>query len=335
MTSSLAIMSVHINMKVIEMGNRRQQPRGGSTRLHDVPRTDMENVGVFHYQNALNQDLQFEPRMIRENINTALIMESDVDWDMRIKRSMQGFSEGAKVIADEAFRPEIREIGEGSKHPRNFTTPPSIDLSPYGDNWDILWIGHCGANGNGDGRYYAYHDPSAAAGVHAWEYSPGPGGSYPRPGNTRLVFQLAQIVCTSAYAISNRGARKMESHFHEANQPVDIRMWDQCHWDPELVCVTTFPQIISVAESKSNIKHTAGFAFGKVIEEEEVKPGMGIQISARMNAYLGVAGQGPRKWRKEWNDEVGEGEGDGEREEDDYIGEDDGKILNDFSELSS
>ena len=62
-------------------------------------------------------------KIISENLSSALIIESDSDFDMRIKQSMLGLSEGAKLIADFPFSPASQ----------------SQPLSPYGDKWDILW----------------------------------------------------------------------------------------------------------------------------------------------------------------------------------------------------
>lgn len=62
-------------------------------------------------------------KIIDENIASALIMESDADFDLRVKQSMLGLSEGSKAIADFPFNPVNQ----------------SLTYSPYGENWDILW----------------------------------------------------------------------------------------------------------------------------------------------------------------------------------------------------
>ena len=104
-------------------------------------------------------------KMIAENISSALVMESDVDWDLRIKPTMQGLADGARAIADFPFDPPTRP-SKSRGHAKELVQPePHI---PYGDKWDMLWIGHCGANGNGDGRYYKYNDSSAPSDDHAW-----------------------------------------------------------------------------------------------------------------------------------------------------------------------
>ena len=61
-------------------------------------------------------------KIVNEGIASALVMESDADWDMRVKESMLGLSRGAREVADFPFGEA--ETGMGS---------------PYGDHWDVLW----------------------------------------------------------------------------------------------------------------------------------------------------------------------------------------------------
>ena len=109
-------------------------------------------------------------------------------------------------------------------------TPPKLFVQPRNPQADSVRtnrIGHCGAHTNGDGRAYAWEDKSAPDKSHTWaEYSQ-MADNYHRANGTRLVFQLRDVVCTVAYAISNQGARKMEKRFKSVNQPVDLEMLKQ------------------------------------------------------------------------------------------------------------
>ena len=239
--------------------------------------------------------------MIHENITSALIMESDVDWDMRIKDSMVGLGEGVKAIADWPFDPA--QSSKDPKHPRNFEKELQTE-SPYGDKWDLVWMGHCGSSADGNGRIYAWDDIGAPDEEHAWSYAERPGEGH-RPPGTRIVFQMRKTVCTTAYMMSNRGAHKFEKIFREANSPIDLKIWSDCEHNPTLSCLGVWPQIISMAESKTNIKHTeGGQAFGHEVTEEKVVAGNGIQISARINAKEGLASLGPDHWKAEWTNGV-------------------------------
>ncbi|RYO79223.1 hypothetical protein DL766_003995 [Monosporascus sp. MC13-8B] len=63
-------------------------------------------------------------RIMEENLESALIMEDDVDWDTRLESQLPMIAQGARELFP-APRPR---------------PPPS----PYGWGWDLLWLGHCG-----------------------------------------------------------------------------------------------------------------------------------------------------------------------------------------------
>ena len=224
-----------------------------------------------------------------------------MDWDMRIKQIMVGVGQGTKAVADWPFDHDgPPQPSETPRHTRDMSIPRP---SPYGNKWDLIWLGHCGSAANGDGRIFAFNDTSAPDKEHAWVYGPHPTDDQREPG-TRIVYHLKETVCTTAYAISNSGARKMERAFKEANAPVDTKMWDTCAHDHHLSCLGVFPQVISPAESRTNINHDeGGFVFGHEITEERLVAGKGIQVSSRVNADLGLADKGPEGWKWEWEDE--------------------------------
>ena len=225
-------------------------------------------------------------------------MESDVDWDMRIKQSMIGVGEGTKAIADWPFDPPLPAESTSSSIKGALDPQPR----PYGDKWDILWIGHCGSSANGDGRIYAFNDTAAPDDDHAWAYGNRPADGH-RPPGTRIVYQLDTTVCTTSYAISNQGAHKFERIFQQANSPIDLKIWDACANNPKLACLAVWPQVISMTESRGNIKHTeGGLSFGHEIVEEKIVAGKSIQVSSRVNANLGTADKGPDGWTWEWRD---------------------------------
>lgn len=236
-------------------------------------------------------------------------MESDSDWDMRIKESMIGVGKGTKAIADWPFDPE-----ESTREPGIVRRPgqPFRPHSPYGDKWDLIWLGHCGSAANGDGRVYAFNDSAAPDDEHVWVYGPQPSKGH-RPRGTRIVYHIRESVCTTAYAISNRGARKFDRIFKEANSPIDLKLWDACGNNPKIVCIGVFPQILSMTASRTNIKHTGGgLSFGREIEEEVIMAGNSIQVSSRVNAHLGLAAKGPEGWKWEWKTDTSNGRADGE-----------------------
>lgn len=72
--------------------------------------------------------------MVSADLESALILEDDVDWDTSIK-------DQARLVSDAV---------------RKFTGADSQDVSPYGYSWDLLWIGHCGEPTHNDTRRLEY-----------------------------------------------------------------------------------------------------------------------------------------------------------------------------------
>lgn len=60
--------------------------------------------------------------VITSGQETALIIEDDVDWDVEIKSEM-------RLVSDNV---------------RAFMGTAAEDPTPFGTEWDVLWLGHCG-----------------------------------------------------------------------------------------------------------------------------------------------------------------------------------------------
>lgn len=139
-------------------------------------------------------------RIVNTGVSSALIVEDDVDWDVHLKLQLNDIAHGARRI-----------LGESSPFPH----------SPYGDAWDILWLGHCGEPfpetleenaGLEDDlkarmsiKFTIKHDdtvPPYSQVSHLVDWS-----SY--PAHTRLVHMTAAPICSFAYAVSQSAARKI------------------------------------------------------------------------------------------------------------------------------
>lgn len=142
-------------------------------------------------------------RIVEEDLDTVLIMEDDMDWDVRLKAQLKQVASGTRSLL------ESRDD--------NPNTKPN---SPYGNDWDILWLGHCGEvfpetleeNLNKSPwqlrkvtKKYTIKDdltvppPNAVTGFQDYEKTP----------YTRWVHITGAPICTFAYALSQRGARKV------------------------------------------------------------------------------------------------------------------------------
>ncbi|TPX09593.1 uncharacterized protein E0L32_009194 [Thyridium curvatum] len=154
-------------------------------------------------------------RMVEEGIESALIMEDDMDWDVRLKAQLEMIATGSrKLMTDlpETYFPS---------HPK--TAGSGTPASPYGNDWDVLWLGHCGEPFPEDldeNKGLAEDDPARLAMQRKYTISNDP--SVPpraqvkgladfaaHPERTRFVHHTAAPICTFAYALSQRGAQKV------------------------------------------------------------------------------------------------------------------------------
>jgi GR25 family glycosyltransferase involved in LPS biosynthesis len=140
-------------------------------------------------------------RIVEEDLESALIMEDDMDWDVRLRSQLEQVARGSR---------ELLEPHDENPH------------SPYGDNWDVLWLGHCGEpfpellDENKDKpsdhpglrymkhKYVIENDPT----VPPPEHTTGLVDFHAHP-HTRWVHISAAPICTFAYALSQQGARKV------------------------------------------------------------------------------------------------------------------------------
>lgn len=225
--------------------------------------------------------------MVRENISTALILESDADWDMRIHDILPEVAKGVKNIADFPFL----------EHPRVFPAD-----KPYGDNWDMLWMGHCGMVSEGNARSYAFNDSTVPPEDREYTFTTKP-TPHQHPNGTRAVFEVGLAVCAWGYALTRGGAIKLIKFLEEAERPIDVKMWQVCGSQDTLTCLGVYPQVISGAPSKSNIEHGEG-EVAPPIEMDRSKgghlPGPALQYSARRNAHIAAKRLGPEFWINEW-----------------------------------
>jgi hypothetical protein len=177
--------------------------------------------------------------MVRENIQTALVFEDDADWDVAIKYQMLQAARATRFVTGQP---------EDAKSP-----------SPYGDDWDIIWFGHCaaGADPEHDRRFVVTDDPTV---LPPWSRSEfvKPDMSYWEEDSddylnfqTRIYFKSSWNSCTAAYAISLRGAEKVV--FTESmvpyNDPVDNGMGAMCNQHSlNFTCIAPFPTVVGISK---------------------------------------------------------------------------------------
>lgn len=117
-------------------------------------------------------------------------MEDDADWDVTIKAQLQSFAIAVRAL---------QEVGDADTD------------SPYGDNWDILWLGHCGLECKTHlPVFLTPEDPTILPPHHFLPYWRDP-PPIDKPDHTRLTCAAGDGVCSIVYAVSYRGAQRILS----------------------------------------------------------------------------------------------------------------------------
>lgn len=222
-------------------------------------------------------------KIIANNIESALIMESDADWDLRIKEVLQGVASASKRLLDFPFDAQTR---------------PGI--FPYGDKWDIIWLGHCGSWNHENHRIYSFNDSTVPPEDYEYTFTDKPRAEQHKQG-TRSVFPLGRAVCSTAYAISNAGAVKLEKEFRKGSDNIDLRLASICNENQNVNCLGVWPQLITAAITETNIEHPLGEIVTGAMSVTEWYPGPGLQYSARLNAEKVLNGSSMEEWVPQWN----------------------------------
>ncbi|KAK8852203.1 glycosyltransferase family 25 protein [Apiospora arundinis] len=196
-------------------------------------------------------------RVVEEGLPSALIMEDDADWDLRIKSQLQTFGAASSLwlwttrdmvsqssdswsTTDDhpiVYQSRIRRVVASREANTNLTDRQAVERDsilldqqstastsssdhPYGEDWDVIWLGHCGTAFPEEGntslpllRVVIGDDPTVPAPrhlkPHPFAFHDAIGQLY--PPHTRVVHAAASptTACTLAYAVSQRGARKL------------------------------------------------------------------------------------------------------------------------------
>lgn len=205
---------------------------------------------------------------LESGAETALILEDDVDWDIRL-RSVQAPLVSGAMRTVLAAKPGSRNSDE--------TTAAADDGEqyPYGNPalWDLLYMGHCGdffhltGTGFEDGHvkpddlakiaHISFPDKSLSnlANLHPWTASLLKNLGVPE--HTRLVHRSVFPLCTFAYAVTRSAAHRLveelaslESTDHSA---YDVAILISCR-DQGLRCWSVNPELFHHMPGKSIIQ---------------------------------------------------------------------------------
>ncbi|AEO67124.1 glycosyltransferase family 25 protein [Thermothielavioides terrestris NRRL 8126] len=229
----------------------------------DSKRLDDGAIGCWRaHMNAVRE-------IVHRNLTSALILEDDADWDIRIRDQLRDFALAAHaltqplrgrpgVYADPTYPTgsgdEPVTGGEMDFYHLPATEPPTT--SPYGDDWDLLWIGHCGmhfpfpqSKTVPKARVIRVADETVAPKKNLWTINIPFTLKEKYPAHTRAYHHVQEGVCTLGYALSRRGARRLlrEVALREVGAPYDLLLRAYCEGDrgraPGRQCLTTQPSL--------------------------------------------------------------------------------------------
>jgi hypothetical protein len=208
------------------------------------------------------------PRIVERNISSALIMEDDIDWDIRIKSQMKQFAQAVRLLiqplpaADDLFLdPTYPRPSSDQAHTDFYVDEHSVSRpkdSPYGDlaRWDVLWLGHCGCRfprpsdiNSPLARVVLPNDTTVPAKHHLDMEFGNNELLMQYPAHTRVVSRARVHTCSLAYAVSQPGARRLlyELAVHEMSDPTDLMLRYVCDGVQGRqmgTCFTVQPQLL-------------------------------------------------------------------------------------------
>ncbi|CAK4034511.1 glycosyltransferase family 25 [Lecanosticta acicola] len=188
---------------------------------------------------------------VEQNLTSALVLEADVDWDIRIKSQMQDFAKASQLLLQPDRANDRMYVSEHM--------PRMSSSSPYGDvnAWDLLWIGHCGTHfpseeekdiGVPAGRVAIPDDETVPESQHVNIQFGNDDLINQYPNHTRVVSRARMNVCTLAYGMSQQGARRFlyQLGIKRIQSATDIMFRDLCDGlagRPLHACLTVQPQL--------------------------------------------------------------------------------------------
>lgn len=220
--------------------------------------------------------------MVNERTQSALIIEDDADWDVMLKSQLVEFARGSRYI-------------QGSPAPTH---------SPYGDNWDILWFGHCGAINRMKEDHKAYvirNDPTVIPPRLRIFPARRPNMTPPalHGNNTRVIFSPKRALCTASYAISLRGAQKLlyDQSMTDRSGAIDRGISNLCSKDSQALCVAPYPAMFGSYRAPGNVSRDSDIR-DKASKVRKVGNTEMIAHPVRLNVDRFLAGE--RSFKSQW-----------------------------------
>jgi hypothetical protein len=221
--------------------DRPPDPVVGSWRAH--MNAIQELVAIYPGSGETNK-LMLLHRVVRRNLTTALILEDDADWDIRIRDQLRDFALSAHALT-QPLASDPRHYADPTYPSPNEDSPVAAEISykglpetvapmrsPYGDNWNVLWVGHCGMkfpfadNMVAPRGRVVWHDESVPQQQYLKTFTKPDELKEQYPNHTRVVHHAQEAVCSIGYAITQKAARQLlyEVGLKELSAAFDIQL---------------------------------------------------------------------------------------------------------------
>ncbi|KAK7202893.1 hypothetical protein BZA70DRAFT_86345 [Myxozyma melibiosi] len=156
--------------------------------------------------------------MLDSKVETMLVLEDDIDWDVNIHDIMERFS---FQMQNNSLRTHV-------------ITPHERDSAPYGLDWDLINMGQCYNHANPDrpDLFITYPDPTAppidSLSNSIKQFLEFFKVTRDEMESKRLISPSFHPICTMAYALTRRGAQRLLLHSSYAglHGPVDLEISD-------------------------------------------------------------------------------------------------------------
>jgi hypothetical protein len=161
--------------------------------------------------------------MIARGYSSALILEDDSDWDVTFKDQMVEFARGARAISAK----------QGISH------------SPYGDSWDLLWLGHCSSHAKKGPYWKIPNDPTVAPLQYRTGFKHPSMIEHPDAASSRYIYSAEDLLCSYGIAWTLNAARNALARMSMLELDVtaaDFGFHVAC--DGGLECLTSEPALI-------------------------------------------------------------------------------------------
>ena len=211
-----------------------------------IPSTKPLKAGVVGCWRA---HMNFLSRVIQDDLATALVLEDDADWDMRLLTQLKEFAVMTNNILTDASTEDRRKEFKTLDATQPLST--SAD-SPYGHGWDVLLLGNCGVDIDKSKPYVVRERDDTVPDMQHLKIYGEPNGMrlLPYPSHTRLVGHALDQTCTYAYAVTQNAARRMllDLGLERLDNPIDHMLRDWCEGKyaqqgPPRRCIGVLPSL--------------------------------------------------------------------------------------------